>query len=199
MTALPQPPPQPQPWPQHPLTVAEYAALDETDLGRYELQEGSLLVSPSPKPRHMRVMKRLMMRLEDQIPGHLELLPDVDIDLQLVPEHQPGWSRRPDLVVVNQAEVERVEREGGLLRAAEVVLVVEIVSPGSHRTDHVIKHGEYADAGIPRYWIVDIDEPISLIDCHLAEGFGYRDAGAVTGVFTTTEPFPVTLRLDELL
>jgi Uma2 family endonuclease len=30
-------------------------------------------------------------------------------------------------------------------------LVVEIVSPGSHRTDHVIKRGEYADAGIPHY------------------------------------------------
>jgi len=191
MTALPQPP-------RHPLTVAEYAALDETDLGRYELQEGSLLVSPSRTPHHMRVMRRLIVQLEGQIPGHLELLPDVDIDLELTPPQRPGWSRRPDLVVVRQSEFERVGREGGLLRGAEVVLVVEIVSPGSHRTDHVIKHGEYADAGIPRYWIVDIDDPISLIDCHLAESFGYRDASAATGVFTATEPFSAILRLDEL-
>ncbi len=28
---------------------------------------------------------------------------------------------------------------------------------GSQRTDRVIKHGEYADAGIPHYWLVDLD------------------------------------------
>ena len=55
------------------------------------------------------------------------------------------------------------------------------------------KRGEYADAGIPYYWIVDLDEPVSLFDCHLAEGFGYQDACDIT------EPFPVHLRLDRLL
>jgi len=57
----------------------------------------------------------------------------------------------------------------------------------------VTKRGEYADAGIPYYWIVDLDEPVSLFDCHLAEGFGYQDACDIT------EPFPVHLRLDRLL
>jgi len=32
-----------------------------------------------------------------------------------------------------------------------------------------------------------------------AEGFGYQDSGGVTGVFTTTEPFPVRLQLHRLL
>ena len=79
-----------------------------------------------------------------------------------------------------------------MIRAAEVLVVVEIVSPGSRRTDHVAKRSEYADAGIPHYWIVDLDEPVSLLDCHLAEGFGYQDGGSIAGVFTTTEPFGVT-------
>jgi hypothetical protein len=30
-----------------------------------------------------------------------------------------------------------------------VVLAIEIVPDGSQRTDHTIKHAEYADAGIP--------------------------------------------------
>ena len=31
-----------------------------------------------------------------------------------------------------------------------MLVVVELVSPTSRRTDHVIKRGEYADAGIAR-------------------------------------------------
>lgn len=38
-----------------------------------------------------------------------------------------------------------------------------------------------------------------LLACHLATGFGYQDAGAVVGVFATTEPFPVRVELDRLL
>ncbi|MGH3611494.1 MAG: Uma2 family endonuclease [Pseudonocardia sp.] len=34
---------------------------------------------------------------------------------------------------------------------------MEVLSPGSHRTDHVAKRADYADAGIPHYWIVDLD------------------------------------------
>lgn len=63
----------------------------------------------------------------------------------------------------------------------------------------MIKRGEYADAGIPRYWIVDIEAPATLIECQLAGEFGYQDAGPVTGRFVTSEPFPVSLRLDGLL
>jgi hypothetical protein len=57
----------------------------------------------------------------------------------------------------------------------------------------------YADAGIPHYWIVDITGPVSLVACHLAGSFGYADAGAGTGVFRTSEPFPVRIDLDALI
>lgn len=106
--------------------------------------------------------------------------------------------RRPDLVVVNSKAINRVDRDGGLLGAADVLIVVEIVSPGSRRLDDVTKRHEYADAGIPHYWIVDLDKPVSLLDCHLAEDFGYADSGTITGTFTTSVPFPVQLQLDRL-
>ncbi len=60
------------------------------------------------------------------------------------------------------------------------------------------KRGEYADAGIPHYWIVDVDAPVSLIACHLAGEFGYQDGGEVAGVFQTTEPFAARIELDAL-
>jgi hypothetical protein len=99
---------------------------------------------------------------------------------------------------VTDAALLRVRHEGGVLRASEVFLVVEVVSPGSTRTDHLHKRGEYADAGIPHYWIVDVMAPVSLLACHLAGEFGYADGGAATGTFTAAEPFPVEIDLDGL-
>jgi Uma2 family endonuclease len=192
VTAVPEPP-------GRLLTVDAFAALGVDDRYRSELQEGNLVMSPSPAPDHMIVMGRLFVQLDGQLPAGLLAIPDVDVDLELAPRGKPGFVRRPDLVVAHQAAVARVRRDGGILRAGDVLVVVEIVSPGSHRTDHVIKRGEYADAGIPHYWIVDLDSPVTLIDCHLAAAFGYQDPGPVTERFITTEPFPVTVSLGGLL
>ena len=123
----------------------------------------------------------------------------MDVDLQLAPEDAPGTVRRPDVIVASREARLRTRRDGGVIRASEVLVVVEVLSPGSRRTDHVHKRGEYADAGIPRYWILDVSEPVSLLACHLAGEFGYADAGAVTGSFSAAEPFPAKIDLDALL
>ncbi|MDR6597507.1 Uma2 family endonuclease [Saccharothrix longispora] len=152
-------------------------------------------MSPSPSPLHMIASGELFIQLRDQLPRDLVAIQDVDLDLELVPHGDPGFSRRPDLLVVPRAAV----AHGGMLRASDALVVVEIVSPGSKRMDRIVKRGEYADAGIPHYWIVDLAEPVSLVACHLAGGFGYQDPGDVTGVFTTDVPFPVRLDLDVLV
>jgi len=85
-----------------------------------------------------------------------------------------------------------------MIRAAEVVVVAEFVSPGSRPHRQRPEARDYADAGIPHYWIVDLDAPVSLVACHLAGELGYVDRGAATGVFATTEPFPVRLDLGAL-
>jgi Uma2 family endonuclease len=41
--------------------------------------------------------------------------------------------------------------------------VIEIVSPGSAAMDEMIKRQEYANAGIPRYWVVDRDVAQTVI------------------------------------
>ena len=111
------------------------------------------------------------------LPKSLRAVPDIDIDLRLAPADQPGTSRRPDLVVVSQAEFDRVNADGGLLRATEAVLVVEIHFPRftPHRLDN--RRGN-ADAGVPHYWILDLDTRVSLIaSVALAGQFGYQDVG----------------------
>ncbi|HWO67357.1 MAG TPA: Uma2 family endonuclease [Umezawaea sp.] len=197
MTALPHEHPLPNGI-SHLLTVAEYSRLGETESGYTELQEGRLVMSPSPALEHNSASLELAIQLRAQLPDELMVIQDIDVDLELVPPGEPGFSRRPDLTIIERAARERVKAEGGLLRASEVLVVVEIVSPGSRRTDYVIKRGEYADAGIPHYWIVDITTPVSLVDCHLAGEFGYQEAPAVVAEFVTTEPCPITVHVDEL-
>src|SRR5262245_59579623 len=131
----------------HLLTIGEYAELGEDENGYSELQEGRLLMSPSPAYGHMVALTNLVLQLAPQAPSDLQAIAELDIDLEFAPVDQPGSSRRPDLIVVRRSALERLDAEGGMMRASDVVLAVEVTSPGSRRTDNVIKRSEYADAG----------------------------------------------------
>jgi len=61
-------------------------------------------------------------------------------------------AREPDLIVVLKAHQDRIQANH-LLGPADIV--VEIVSPESTIRDRVDKVTEYAQAGIPEYWLVD--------------------------------------------
>ncbi|MFF1610050.1 Uma2 family endonuclease [Amycolatopsis sp. NPDC058278] len=175
------------------LTIEEYAALGETEVGYTELVEGRVVTSPNPGATHNLAAFSLAGQLDPQLPRELTFVLGVDLDLQLAPGDQPSFSRRPDLLIFDKAALARGDEE--MLRADEVAVVV---TPESKRTDYRVKHDEYADAGIPHYWIVDLTEPVSLVACYRA-GSGYLDAPAVTGTFTTDVPFPVKLDLTTLL
>jgi len=181
-----------------PMTAAEYAALPEDEDARYELQEGMRVISPRPIPRHQKCLNLLWSQLTPQLPD-VEVLQEVDVDLELVSPDQPGTVRDPDLVVVTREAHERVDTEGGLLRASEVLLAVEVFSPGSRRTDSRVKHDEYADAGIGHYWMIDLTDGPSLTACHQGGEFGYVDAAPVRGEFVTEAPFAVRVDLEALV
>jgi Uma2 family endonuclease len=195
MTALPQPPP------QHdvpPLTLADYLALPEEADRRFELQEGALVMTPSPGGGHQNCGLELAIQIRQALPDGLKVLQEIDVDLGLVPPEQPATVRKPDLVVVAREAFERIRAVGPLM-ADEVLLAVEIISPSSRRTDSLIKRAEYADAGIGHYWMVDLDDGPSLTACHLGGEFGYVDAAPVKGVFETDTPFPARVDLAALL
>ena len=201
MTAMPVEPHQHQiesSAPTHLLTIEEYAALGETEFGYTELQEGRLLMSPSPHFTHMRALFRLAAQLDQQAPDDLVVVGELDINMGFSAEDEPGDSRRPDIIVCTRAEADKVEEGGGLIRASEVVVAVEVISPGSQRTDRKIKRAEYAEAGIPHYWMLDTTAPTSLLACHLTDEFGYVDDQEATGVFSTEVPFPVRIDLNSL-
>jgi Uma2 family endonuclease len=142
---------------------------------------------------------QLTRSITDVLPSGWNVFQEVDLDLELNPSDKPGFVRAPDLVVVRAEATQRVNDNGGALRASEALLVAEIISPGSGRTDRRTKRDEYADAGIPHYWIIDLSDPVSILVCHLAGELGYADGGEVTGTFRTTEPFPFELDLSSLI
>ncbi len=192
MTAQPWPDHRSVPWPDHLLTLEEFAALPEDNSRRYELQEGVLIVTPRAAPLHQKVAFNLMIALNEQLPIGWDVLNDVEVVTQ------PGFPSRvrvPDVVVTT---VEVVKANPPRLTADQVRLAVEIISPGSRTTDTVVKPHEYADSGIPYYWVIDLDPPVSLAAYHLAGDFGYQEAPAVTGKFSTIEPFPLTFDVVEL-
>ena len=186
------------PVPLRPLTAAEYAGLPEDSDHDYELQDGHVIMSAKPIPDHQHAVVELCVQLRAQVPAHLQLLLDVDLDMELVPPTQPGTVRVPDLAVVTRDAFLRVRHEGGFLRAAECVLAIEVHSTTARRTDQVIEHGEYADAGIGHYWMVDLLGGPALTACHLGGAFGYVDEPPVTGTFTTQHPFPARVELEAL-
>ena len=64
---------------------------------------------------------------------------------------RPGKFREPDILLVLSHHLERV----GTQYCEKPDLVVEVVSPGNRDLDLETKRQEYAQAGIPEYWIVD--------------------------------------------
>ncbi len=135
--------------PLRPLTLQDVTALAEADgQHRFELTEGNLIVMPPGTWRHQEISLLLgAWLLARGLRGRVNVTPGVktaDDDLN---------GRIPDLVVTKKG----VPPETVWLPAAVVLLAVEIVSPGSERTDRWLKPREYADAGIEHFWRVEPD------------------------------------------
>jgi Uma2 family endonuclease len=180
------------PFPHHLLTLEEYDALPEDSSLHYELLEGVLAVSPRPGSFHQEVAFYLMMELYRQLPREWTLVHDVEVALR---SEFPPTLRAPDVLVVPAAIAKTKPKR---YNASEVLLAVEIISPGSRSMDTSIKPGEYAKAGISHYWVIDLEEPLSLAAYHLAGDLGYQQAPAVSKVFSVEQPFPVTIDLTSL-
>ena len=179
------------PLPRGLLTLADWAALPEDNSAHYELQEGVLVASPRPAKPHQRAMVRLIVELIQQVPDGWEVLPDFEV---VVRAADPPIVRAPDLVIVRAG--------GASSRAvpADVLIAVEIISPGSRNVDTHLKAFEYAEAGIPHYWLVDLDPPAPTITVFGlgAPGDGYVESQTASGELVVEEPFPLRIEVAEL-
>lgn len=179
VTALPQ---------SRPLTVEDLDALREVEDGhRYELLDGSLIVTPAPRPVHQTVAFALARALHDAVPAGLQVLMapvDVRIDQAVV--------LQPDVLVVARSDVgERFVRHP--------LLVIEVLSLSTRDIDLTLKKARYERAGCASYWVVDPDGP-AITAWDLRDG-RYDEVAHATGPeeVTLTRPVRVTVRLGDLL
>jgi Uma2 family endonuclease len=171
----------------HEWTVADLEALPDDGL-RYELVDGTLLVSAAPSKLHQRVVGNLHVLLRAACPASLEVF--------LAPtDYQPTRRRslQPDLLVVARDD------PGPAAVTTPLALAVEVLSPSSRRVDTLLKRALYEESGVAAYWLVDPDAP-AVTAWTLVDG-SYATACGAEGdaVLRVDVPFAVELVPAELL
>ncbi len=151
-----------------------------------------LSIVPNPYSWHQRAGTRLTYRVDEQLPRELIALAEVEV----VVSEPPLTIRVHDMIVIPTAVY---ERNPPRVAAAEVALAVEILSDGTRTVDRILKFAEHAEAGIGRYWLIDIDDPVTLTAYVLVDG-GYELSGEHTGqAVLDVAGHPVTLDLAALV
>jgi len=171
-----------------PLSYEDYLLLPADDK-RYEILEGELFVSPSPRITHQRVSRNLQYILHSHIVTHqLGELFDAPTDV-ILNRHNIAV---PDLLFV------RAGREGAVTdRAIESPpdLIVEILSKSTADRDRKIKPRVYARFGVRHYWIVDADAR-TLDMFRRGANRRYRRVARFVGSQIATSPLFPGLEID---
>ncbi|HUY44434.1 MAG TPA: Uma2 family endonuclease [Streptosporangiaceae bacterium] len=176
-----------------PYTLYDLDALPE-DGKRYELADG-WLTELSPSPWHDHAADRLKDILKDAA-----RLARADVYVAGGPNDitTPAGVRKPDVFVVPR-DVARTAISGKVRTyyAGDLLLVAEVISPrsGSEQVDRVRKVGEYAKAGIPAYWIVDLEPEVKITILTLHDG-EYILATEIRAGHALTASQPFTISFD---
>ena len=141
-----------------------------TDHGRrlIEFTDGRIEELPMPTYTHQAVLAFLYRLFHD----YLRPRGGVAVFSGLRMRIREGKFREPDLLVLR----ERLDPRNQDRYWLGADLVAEVVSPDDPDRDLVEKRADYAEAGIPEYWIVDPrDETITVLTL---DGEAYAEAGA---------------------
>lgn len=132
------------------LRIEDYLRLDGAGAfgdARTELLEGDVfLMSPMHRP-HARVSSALFLAVDSGLKRTgIALTPLAGASVAIPPSNAP----EPDIVVTSDPDGD------GLVPIASVRLIIE-VSDSTIASDLQFKHRVYAEAGVPEYWVADVN------------------------------------------
>ncbi|MGH3384329.1 MAG: Uma2 family endonuclease [Nocardioidaceae bacterium] len=170
-----------------PLSRADLEGMPD-DGHRYELVDGSLIVTPAPSLRHQIVVGELFVLLRQHCPvGLAVILAPFDVVLD------DDTVLQPDLIVARRRDL-----TAGALPTAPV-LAVEVLSPSTRQLDLSLKRARFEAAGCPSYWAVDPDAPSLTVWEDRGEGYVDVAHAAGTDRCSVDRPYPVVVRPVDLL
>jgi Uma2 family endonuclease len=157
-------------------TAEQYLRLTDQTNQLIEFTDGTIEVLPMPTRKHQVILAFLyeMFLLFIRPCGGKVLFAPLRLHIR------PDRFREPDLLLLRNINDPR-NQEAFWLGAD---LVVEIVSPDNPTRDTVEKRTEYAEAGIPEYWIVD--PQIETITVLRLEAGSYTEHGVFRRGTTAT-------------
>lgn len=174
-----------------PTTMREFVDwLPEMPQFHVEIVNGRVIVSPRGNPRHSWMIGRLVRAFGPVADEHgWHEWPELDVciagtreplipDFALGPKDAPRWGDR------------EIVSDG-------LIMVAEVVSPGSVREDREDKPGIYARGGVPILLIVDPEEEPMIISVHSGPSTsGYRTVTRAKVGEALHIPAPIDYVLD---
>ncbi|MFJ6010710.1 Uma2 family endonuclease [Streptomyces sp. NPDC092952] len=179
-------------WMHAQISAEQYDSWSEEQCAGIEIVDGMVVVSPSASKRHNRLARILANALDAAAGPDWNADTDFDVRLQDV----PLTNRRPDVIVYRAETIDLTPT-----RPEHVLLVVEVVSPGSETTDRIVKVDQYAKAGIPFYWRIEqAATGVPIVYTYVLDPASrtYRDGEVLTGTVKTAAPFSVTIDLGTI-
>jgi|SRR6185437_4589304 len=128
---------------------AEYLCLPEREGMSYELDEGELLMEPSPALRHNLIRQRIAMRLMEFAEERGSGLVVEEMDFRLGSD----TVRNPDVAFIEAAHAAKLDMDRSPVEGAPA-LAVEVVSPHNRAEDMARKIHQYPSAGCRTVWVV---------------------------------------------
>jgi Uma2 family endonuclease len=162
-------------------TEEQYLRLTDQTNRFIEFTEGAVEVLSMPTRKHQAISRFLFLAFL----AFVQPLGGTVFYAPLRVRVAPGRFREPDLVLL--LEVNDPRNQNAFWLGAD--LVVEIVSPDNVERDTVIKRADYAEAGIPEYWIVNPEEETITVlklegGAYMVHGVFGRGETASSGLLT---------------
>lgn len=173
-------------------TAEQYLLLTDQTNRLIEFTDGYVEVLPMPTDSHQVLLRFVFLALYSWVQkiGGTVLFAPLRVRIR------PGKYREPDILLVCDAHDPR--RQNRYWLGAD--LVAEIVSPDNPARDTHDKRLDYAEVGIPEYWIVDPEQEtitvLQLIDLSYTEHGIFRRGDQATSLLLPGFELTVNAVLD---